>query len=353
MSTPHVAVVGGGVMGSTLAYTLAKRGARVTLLERAPEGSGGASAVPAALLNPYRGRSARAADADLMALQATWALVSELEASGYRSGAVRSGVLRVASSPKQARLWAQRPGVRWFGPEAVPEAVVRGGFRTPFGGFVVPEGGWVLPARYLAALRAAAAACGAALRTACDVLAIDAPQRGGPYTLRTSAGSLVADAVALCVGAQGLPPLPAGVASPPELTRVAGEVVTFALETLPTYPLAGAVYGVPVAEGGAAGLMHLGGNHRAADREDPSAPAQLRRAGGWFLPALLEAPQRAVWSGVRAKAEDNRPRVLELAPKLVFAGALAGRGFLAAAALATPLAEALIGGAPDSGLGAF
>lgn len=242
--SPHVAVVGGGVMGSTLAYALARRGARVTLLERAPAGSGGASAVPAALLNPYRGRSARATGADLAALRATWALVAELEAAGYRTGAVRSGVLRIASSPKQARLWAQRPGVRWFGPDAVPGRVARGGFHTPFGGFVAREGGFVLPSRYLAALRAAAAARGAALRTACEVLAVEAPQRGGPYTLRTAAGPLVADAVALCVGAHALPPLPAGAAAPPELTHVAGEVVTFALGALPSYPLAGAVYGL-------------------------------------------------------------------------------------------------------------
>ena len=70
-------VVGGGVMGVTLAYTLARRGARVTLLEGGA-GPRGASGVPVALLNPYRGRSARASAFDLAALAATWALVGEL-----------------------------------------------------------------------------------------------------------------------------------------------------------------------------------------------------------------------------------------------------------------------------------
>ncbi|WP_342784376.1 FAD-dependent oxidoreductase, partial [Thermofilum sp.] len=38
--TKHVVVIGGGVTGAAIAYDLAQRGARVTLLERGSIGSG-------------------------------------------------------------------------------------------------------------------------------------------------------------------------------------------------------------------------------------------------------------------------------------------------------------------------
>ncbi|MDQ3458171.1 MAG: FAD-binding oxidoreductase, partial [Deinococcota bacterium] len=98
-----VAVVGAGVAGCTLAFELAGRGRSVALLEAGRVGAQGASSVPLALLNPNRGRSAKASSFDRRALQATWALISALEAEGFDSGAHRTGVLRVASSARQAR----------------------------------------------------------------------------------------------------------------------------------------------------------------------------------------------------------------------------------------------------------
>lgn len=337
MSAPRVALVGGGVMGCTLAYALAKRGVRVTLLDGASVGGGSstrASSVPVALLNPNRGRSARASAFDLESLRAMWALVSELEAVGVDTGVQQSGVLRLASNPKQAKRWAQLPGVRWFGADGVPGEIARGGFHAPFGGFVVPGGGWLLPHRWLAALTQAAVAYGAEVLSACEVSRISPVPEG--YTLSTSKGEFHVAAVVLCTGASSLPDLPPGAAALPKVTRVAGEVVGLALRSPLPYPLAGAVYGAWSEE-----IFYLGGNHRPAHLTDQGAPAQLQHAGGWFLPALRAAPQRSLWSGVRAKTEDNLPVVLELHPDLWLAGALAGRGFLCAAALAGTLAETL------------
>ena len=321
-----IAVVGGGVMGSTLLYLLAARGLPVTLFERGGVGGSGASGVPVALLNPYRGRSARASSFDLESLATMWRLVDELEAAGYETGVYRSGVLRVAPNAKQAKRWRKRDGVRWLEPDNVDAA-----YHAPFGAFVAPQGGWLEPRLWLRALTQAARQRGATVVEGCEVRGLEP---GTLYTtLYTTVGSFSAAQVVLCSG----PSLTLGQ-STLGLEYVAGEVIGLELGAplgLP-YPLAGAVYG---AARGA--TFYLGGNHRPADQTDETAPAQLQRAGGWFIPALRDAQLRSVWHGVRARASDNLPIVKKLGPGLWFAGALAGRGFLAAAQVAETVAAAL------------
>lgn len=322
-----IVIVGGGVMGCTLAYTLARRGVPVTLLERSRIGQAGASGVPVALLNPYRGRSARASDFDRASLTAMWALVQGLERSGLTTGVARSGVLRVASNAKQAKTWRKRDGVSWFDPDSAPT-----GFNAPFGGFVATSGGWLRPTQWLAALVRAAREHGAVVLEDYGVTGVDAG-----LSVRSEQGALEARAVVLCSGrstALGEEVL--------GLEHVAGEVIGLTLPdavTLP-YPLAGAVYGAQVDR-----TFYLGGNHRPAGQTDESAPAQLQRAGGWFVPSLREAALQSIWHGVRVKAEDNLPVVRELRPGLWFAGGLAGRGFLASAHVAQRLSDRLLASA--------
>ena len=324
-----IVIIGGGVMGCTLAYTLAKRGAAVTLLERGRIGqTEGASSVPVALLNPYRGRSARASDFDRSALEAMWALVSEVERQGLETGVVQSGVLRVASNAKQAKQWQKRDGVSWFGADEVPT-----GFYAPFGGFVAPSGGWLRSQLWLAALTQAAREAGARVLEHYDVTQIVRTDDG--LEVLTRQGFLDAHTVVLCSGS-GME-LGQKVVG---LEHVAGEVIGLALpepEPALPYPLAGAVYGAQVEE-----TFYLGGNHRPADQTDESAPTQLQRAGGWFVPALKSASLKSVWHGVRVKADDNLPVVKELQPGLWFAGGLAGRGFLASAYVAETLCDRLL-----------
>lgn len=315
-------VVGGGVMGCTLAYRLAARGLGVTLLEQEKVGSG-ASGVPVALLNPYRGRSARASTFDLESLAAMWQLVAEIEGPGHASGVYHSGVLRIASNARQARTWSRREGVRWLEPGTLPA-----GYHAPFGGFVAAQGGWLEPRRWLDALLGAARQRGATVLEGCAVEHIEAD-----LSLHTTAGALRASAVVLCTGSS----LALGQGEL-GLEHVAGEVIGLETQTPLPYPLAGAVYGAASGE-----TFYLGGNHRVAGKSDAQtdtgAPAQLQRAGGWFIPAIKDAPLRSVWHGVRTKAADNLPVVRELSPGLWFAGALTGRGFLCAAHVAAVLSE--------------
>ena len=321
-----IVIVGGGVMGCTLAYTLARRGAEVTLLERSHLGVG-ASGVPVALLNPYRGRSARASEFDLRALAAMWRLVDDLERRGLTTGVVQSGVVRVASNVKQAKTWQKRDGVTWFEVAKVPT-----GFHAPFGGFIAASGGWLRPELWLRALVQAAGVHGATILEHRDVTHIGGPLGDRLFRVCSAHEVLHARTVVLCSGGAALGEAELG------LEQVAGEVIGLTLPgaAAPPYPLAGAVYGAQVGQ-----TFYLGGNHRPADQTAESAPAQLQRAGGWFVPALRGATLESVWHGVRVKAENNLPVVRELRPGVWFAGGLAGRGFLASAHVAETLGERL------------
>jgi len=312
-----IAVVGAGITGCTLAYTLAKHGHRVTLIEADRRA---ASALPFALLNPYRGRSAQASSYDLKGLRAMWQLIAELEALGLDHGASRCGALRIADSARQAKLWQQRQGARW---EQPPRP-----YHAPYGGLFIPEGGYVVPGRLLRALVTAAERYGATVIENCRVTAL----AEDPLGLNTSQGIIEAEQVLLCTGAEITPGLPT-----PALARIAGEVISLKANPIPLpYPLAGAVY-----SGEFEGTVYVGGNHRPAEQHDPGAADKLQQAISWFIPPLRHAQRYAVWSGVRARAEGGLPVIHTVRPGVIYVGAMAGRGFLAAAEVASAVADAL------------
>ncbi len=331
MKTSRALVVGGGVAGLSAAFELSRH-LNVTLLEAETLGAG-ASGVPVALLNPYRGRTARASDLDLSGLGAMRGLERELRTLGHDPGIRWSGVIRLATSLKQARQWQMRQwqtrereqaGATWLEPETVPV-----GYQAPFGGLLVEAGGWLEPAKLLAALGGAAQAQGADLRTGVRMRGLF--RRGGLWTAATDEEALEADLVVLCLGAGEIPGVPLR-----RLERLAGDVLTLTPAPALPYPLAGALYGVQLGP-----RFLLGGNHRAPEAADPEAATRLQRSGGYFIPALREARLEAHWTGVRARREDNQPLLAELEPGLWFLGALGGRGFLVAALLAASLRQRL------------
>ena len=332
------AIIGAGVVGLTLAEALSQRfpGETMLLLEQGSVAAQGASAVPVALLNPYRGRSARAQPRDLAGLQQMHRLAASLDAQGLPSGMHFSGVLRIASNRKQAKTWRSRPGLQPLAPCDLPAM-----YHAPYEGFLAAQGGWLEPHRLLASLKQVVQQRGVHIHTQCRLHAV-LEQTGG-YRLESSQGSYEAEQVWLCIGADSLPTLPAPAyaqAHTLALQRLAGEVLRLQApnhdsHAMP-YALAGAIYAAATPE-----AVYVGGNHRDAQQDDPSAAAQLHKAAAWFLPPLQHYQCKQVWTGVRAKTADNAPRVLELQPGLVFVGAMAGRGFLVAAHVAAQLAAQL------------
>jgi glycine/D-amino acid oxidase-like deaminating enzyme len=339
----RVVVVGGGVVGRSVARAAARAGLQAT---RVADGGAAASTVPVALLNPHRGRTGRARPEDLAALATTWRWADELEAEGFAPGAHRTGAVRVADGPKQAAAFAA----------AGLASTAAAGVRAPHGAFLVPDGGWLDPRAWLAALTRSAQAHGARCHEDRTVVAAergvaggwrlhlrgiepgggaDLDRHGAPATV------LDADQVVFAIGATAWPPgLEAAFGAAPPVERIAGDVVV-TRHPAPPLPLAGATYVAPVARGGTP-TAAIGGHHRPAGPPGADAAARLRAAARWTLPGLGEPdPEDRVWWGVRAKRPGGRPEVQELAPGVRWVGGFAGRGFLAAAAVAETLVEAI------------
>lgn len=281
--------------------------------------------MPVALLNPHRGRTARASDLDLAGLAAMQELAGELHAEGLEPGIHLSGVLRIASNAKQADKWRALPGITFLKSAEVPPP-----YHAPFGALLVEKGGWLEPDKLLAALTRSAKRRGVRVL---EEHKVEHLSRTGTGWSVTAAGKMFsADWVVLCVGANRV----SGVMLP-ELECLAGDVLRLETDLTLPLPLAGAVYGAQKQRS-----VFVGGNHRAEDTADPGAAEQLQRSASWFVKDLLKAQLSSVWTGVRAKQEGNEPLVCELEPRLWFFGALAGRGFLCAPLLSRRLARRLL-----------
>lgn len=328
MTAPQrVAVVGGGIAGRSLARAAARAGHAVVLVDAGVEP---ASRVPVALLNPHRGRTGRAHPDDLAALAATWRWADELAAEGRQHGAHRGGVVRVADGPKQAAAFAAA--------RLAPIAPAEAGVRAPFGAVLVPDAGWIEPAAWLAALTSSAIAAGARVHAGTHVVAASsapAPARWR-LTLRRDADggttSLAVDQVLLATGA-GPALASAAWGTTPPMERVAGDVAVTAVAA-PPRPLAGGTYVAPVRRGDR-WVAAIGGHHRAPGPAAADAAARLRAAVAWTLPDLAGSGREDErWSGVRVRRPSGRPEAIDVADGVVWVGGFAGRGFLAAAAMA-------------------
>ncbi len=334
-----IAIVGGGVMGASLARAFARGGYAVTWWAPEPDG---ASAVPVALLNPYRGRSGRAHPEDIAALRVTWRWAEELRAAGLAPGAHRSGVLRLADGARQARAFAEVTGLDGLAADAVPAP-----FRSAHGGAWAADGGWVDPRAWLAALAHDAATYGA-VRLPLRVVAIERAHATDAHDGRWQLTGVDGAAsrhrrVLIATGATAWPAGWRGVlGDAPVFERLAGDVVPTRLSA-PAIPLAGASYVGPVTDGRGVATAAIGGHHRPPGPPPADVARRLVANLGWAWPELEAAQLRtdAAWWGVRAHGEGNRPQLQWIAPGAWWAGGLAGRGFVVAAAVAEAAVRAV------------
>lgn len=205
---PDAVVVGGGVIGAAVAWSLARAGLAVTLLERG-ELAGQASSAAAGMLAPIseshgEGPLLRAGLASLALFPA---LVGELrDASGIDPEWVASGCLRVPADDAEAEAFARRArsdaalGLAWLEPGEVARLApgLAPGSRARGALFCAREA-HVRSPQLTRAFAAAAAAHGARIETGVEARGL---LRSGERVtgVATSAGERPAGLVVLCPG---------------------------------------------------------------------------------------------------------------------------------------------------------
>jgi glycine oxidase len=315
MRSPDAIVVGGGVVGASVAYHLAEEGLSVTLFERADLASE-ASGAAAGMLAPICESTGEGPFFELAtrSLELFPELAPRLrDLSGMDPQYCRSGVLKVALSSHEAehlRGQAERLsgwGLEWLEPAAARQ-------REPHvtsqlhGALWSPREGHVYSPQMTRAYAHAASALGATLKLGTPVVGL--LRAGDRVTgVRTADGEYQATHVVLCGGvwtrfcAEWI-----GAELPLEPVR--GQIL--ALDT-PQPPLKSIVwseeiYLVPKLNGTViAGATE---EHAGFDcRTTATAISKLLGAAVRAVPELEHCPFRHAWAGLRPDTPDHLPAI--------------------------------------------
>lgn len=313
MKTSDVIVVGGGVIGTAIAFFLAREGLSVTLFER-EDLAAQASGAAAGMLAPICEATGDEAFFELgvRSLEQFPALTAELrELSGIDPQYVPSGVLRLAGSADEAEeMQAQASRLSEYGLEWLSAAAVRD--REPLvaeglaGGLWSPREGHVYSPMLARAYASAAARLGASINTGVPVLGLirDAEQVLG---VETASGHWGAGHVVLAAGlwtrycAEWL-----GEQLPLEPVR--GQILALD-QPRPSFRSivwSGHTYLVPKLNG----TVVVGATEERVgfDRRNTAAGiSSLLAAAAAVVPSLADCTFRHAWAGLRPDTPDHLP----------------------------------------------
>jgi D-amino-acid dehydrogenase len=385
---PEVVVVGGGAIGVSAAYELARRGIRVTLLERGALGGGCSSgnaglvcpshsrplATPAALAEGLRGLLHSDSPLSLRPRRATLAWLARFAAASRAGGVERATdairLLSVASLELHAELAALGTGFERRGTLSVYETEARlAAGRTEAersgltsrgltpqearqlepaltgvfaGAIFFPDEAHVDPLRYVRAVGEAAAKAGADVQTGVDVQSL-AP-------LETSSGRLRPRTVVLAAGAWtgtlARVPVTGGKGYHVDVESADGDPhVPLLLQEARSAltPLDGRLR--------LAGLLEVAG---LDERPNPTRIEAMRHAAARVLGRDERTPID-VWTGLRPCTPDGLPVIGRPAaqPDLVLATGHAMKGLSLAPVTGRLVAELVTGEPPSHDLTPF
>jgi len=317
MRTSEVVVVGGGVIGASVAFFLAREGVEVTLLERDALAAG-ASGAAAGMLTP----TSEASDAGSFFLWAQRSLAGFerlaeelLERSGVDCEFICSGTLRVAFDEAEALRLRERaerlPGARleWLDTTAV-RTVEPHAAPTVVGGLFAADEAQVRSPLLARAYAAAARRLGARVETGVEATGVRVAS-GRIAAVETRGGAWSTPRLVLCAGAWSASGgvWPEGLAPPP-VAPVRGQIL--AVESpapAPATTLLGAGgYVVPKRDGS----LVVGATEERVGFDARVTAAGLRRllaTGVRVVPAIADCTFRSAWAGLRPASPDGLPIV--------------------------------------------
>lgn len=354
-------VIGGGLHGLSTALHLARRGARVLLLERRHVGRHSSG------INAGGVRRLGRAEAEIALSQVAFDLWQRIAGLvGDDCGFVPSAQVRVAENEADmAKLEARAARVRNLGwthevllDRAALFALLPALSRHCVGALACFGDGAADPMRTVMAFRRACEGAGVAIREGVFVRAVEP---GDPIRVATDAGSFEAPRVANCAGAWAA-----------DLARVLGEDIPcgvkasmmIATERLPRFcePTVGAAGRSLSFKQTAAGAVVIGGGLQG--RADVAAETSMvdfrnlaagARTAGELFPIVAHARIVRTWCGIEARTPDELPVLGEstAARGLFHSFGYSGHGFQLAPAAGLAMAELMLRGQTNLPVAAF
>lgn len=347
MNSPTVIVIGAGIVGCTVAYELARSGARVQVLETRQPGQG-ATRASAGILAPYiEGHEPKMRDLGARSLELYDDFVERLRAdSGHDLVYQRNGTFELAFSDADvdrlsaasAALWKLGVEARWVPPEAFEDFEPHAAPNAR-GALLIPIHGFVGVTSFTLAAAAAAERLGARFKNEIGAIRIF-PMPGSRVGVQTSSSRWDADRVVLAAGSwSSLITVQDADAIPVKPIR--GQLVQLQAEpgSIRRVLWGPNGYLVPWPDGS----MLVGSTVEDVGFDEghtDDAVQRLRRMAAELSPLLADAPMAGVRTGLRPRGPDDLPILgpSRAVPGLIYATAHYRNGVLFA-----PLTVKLVG----------
>ena len=314
MISPSVIVVGAGIVGCTVAYVLAKAGARVRVLETRRPGQG-ATRASAGILAPYiEGHEPIFRELGARSLGQYDAFIDGLRFDSGRDLIYqRNGTFELAFSDadvhrltaSSADLWRHGIEARWVPPEAFADFEPLAS-SSALGALLIPVHGFVGVTSLTLAAAAAAERLGASFTNETGAIRIFA-MASNRVGVESATAGWDADRVVLAAGSWSSQITIEGVDAIP-VTPIRGQLVQLAAApgTLRRVMWGPNGYLVPWPDGSVlvgSTVEDVGFDERHTDE----AVARLRAAAAEIAPALADAPMTDVRTGLRPRGPDDLP----------------------------------------------
>jgi glycine oxidase len=308
-SSPDILIIGGGVIGLTTAYFLARDGAKVTIVDKGDMGQE-ASWAGAGILTPAEIDSAQTPEEQFLARSIALfpQLSAELrERTGIDNGYMQCGGIEVVEDDSLATDEWRSAGVECReldGPalKSLEPALAPGCERTYF----LPKMAQVRNPRHLQALHAVCLDLGVVLKPNCPVQGFERKQHRIVAAL-SDAGPLVAERFLISTGAW-TDSLVEMIGWKPQIRPIRGQIALLnsSSRLLQRIILQGSRYIVPRADG----RVLVGSTEEDVGfdkRTTASAVADLLAFACRLVPALGQAQVERCWAGLRPGSPDGKP----------------------------------------------